>query len=55
MVNGAVILEIPGSARALLRTALEAGLRIEPPMGLLLGSDGVNAPTALAISTYGFF
>ncbi|HTG40329.1 MAG TPA: GNAT family N-acetyltransferase [Methylomirabilota bacterium] len=55
MVNGPVTLEIPGSARALLRTALEAGLRIEPPMGLLLGSDGVNAPTALAISTYGFF
>ena len=53
--RGPVSLEIPGSARALLSTALEAGLRIVPPMGLLLGSDGVNAPTALAISTYGFF
>jgi GNAT superfamily N-acetyltransferase len=55
MVNGPVTLEIPGSARALLTTALEAGLRIEPPMGLLLGTEGVTAPVALGISTYGFY
>jgi GNAT superfamily N-acetyltransferase len=53
--HGPVFLEIPGSARSLVSTALETGLRIVPPMGLLLGSDDVNAPTALAISTYGFF
>jgi GNAT superfamily N-acetyltransferase len=53
--HGPVSLEIPGSARSLVSTALETGLRIVPPMGLLLGSDDVNAPTALAISTNGFF
>jgi hypothetical protein len=34
---------------------LEAGLRIDPPMGLLLASDGVQAPTSLAIGTYGLY
>ncbi len=55
MMNGSASVEIPGSAGALLRTALEAGLRIEPPLGLLLGTEGVKAPAALAISTYGFY
>ena len=53
--GGPVTVVIPGSARALLTTALEAGLRIELPMGLLLGTDDVRAPAALAISTYGFY
>ena len=48
-------IELPSTARALLSTALAAGLRIKPPMGLLLASDGVPAPTALAISTYGLY
>jgi hypothetical protein len=47
--------ELPASARPLLSVALKAGLRIEPPMGLLLASDGIAAPTALAIGTYGLY
>ena len=52
---GPVAIEIPGSARALLSAALDAGLRIKPPLGLLLGTDTAVVPVALAISTYGFF
>ena len=45
--------EIPGTSRSLVRVALAAGLRIVPPPGLLLISDGVEPPRSLAISSYG--
>lgn len=48
-------IELPASARPLLRAGLAAGLRIQPPMGLLLASDGVSAPDSLAIGTYGLY
>ena len=48
-------IEMPASARPMLFAALTGGLRIVPPMGLLLASDGVPAPTALAISNYGLY
>ena len=48
-------IELPGTARPLLSAALAAGLRIDPPMGLLLASDGIPAPTSLAIGTYGLY
>jgi GNAT superfamily N-acetyltransferase len=44
--------EIPGSARKLVEVALESGLRIEPPPGLLLLSPEMEPPRALAISRY---
>jgi GNAT superfamily N-acetyltransferase len=47
--EGPVSIEIPGTARPLLATALAAGLRFDPPIGLLLASDGVPAPTARTI------
>lgn len=43
---------IPGTARPLVASALDAGLRFNRPPGLLLLSDGCPAPTALAISGY---
>ena len=46
---------VPGSARTLVATALAGHLRIESPPGLLLTSDGVVPPTALAISSYGLY
>jgi GNAT superfamily N-acetyltransferase len=52
---GSVTIEIAGAARELLSTALDAGLRIVPPIGLLLGTANVTAPVGLAISSYGFF
>ena len=48
-------IEVPASARPLLSAALAAGLRIEPPMGLLLATDGIPGPTSLAIGTYGLY
>jgi GNAT superfamily N-acetyltransferase len=45
-------IEIPGSARTAVDVALAAGLRIEPPPGMLLLSPGVDAPRALIISRY---
>lgn len=48
-------IELPATARPLLRAALASGLRIDGPMGLLLASDGVSAPTSLAIGTYGLY
>jgi len=50
-----VSIELPSTARPLLAAALAAGLRIAPPMGLLLATDGIPAPTSLAISTYGLY
>lgn len=49
---GAVRVRIPGSARALVEVALAARLRLDPVPGLLLLSDGVAQPTALAPSGY---
>lgn len=45
--------EIPGTCRSLVRVAFTAGLRLTAPAGLLLLSDGVEAPRSLAISSYG--
>lgn len=53
--RGAVTVRMPGSSRELVRVALEAGLRLAPTPGLLLVSDGVDAPTALAIGSYTLF
>ena len=47
-----VSVEIPGTARSLVETALAAGLRIDPPPGLLLLSRDAPAPTCLAIASY---
>jgi len=51
--EGPISIEIPATARPLLATALAAGLRIDPPIGLLLASDGVPAPTGFTIRSYG--
>ena len=53
--EGAVSLRIPGSSRLLVRRALAAGLLLSPTPGLLLLSDGVPPPTALAIGSYTLF
>jgi GNAT superfamily N-acetyltransferase len=50
--EGAVRVRIPGSARRLVEVALAAGLVLEPTPGLLLLSDGVPPPAALAIGSY---
>jgi GNAT superfamily N-acetyltransferase len=47
-----VHLDVPGSARELVETALAAGLRITGPPGLLLLSQGLEPPRGLAISGY---
>ena len=48
-------LDIPGSSRELVETALAAGLRITGPPGLLLLSAGLAPPTALALHGYWLF
>ena len=53
--DGDVSLDVPGSARELVETALAAGLRITGPPGLLLLSRDVAPPRALAISGYWLF
>jgi GNAT superfamily N-acetyltransferase len=53
--DGEVRLSIPGSSRALVEVALAAGLRIDPVPGLLLLSETVTPPTALAIAGYTLF
>jgi GNAT superfamily N-acetyltransferase len=50
--GGTVTVRIPGSSRALVECALAAGLRLAPTPGLLLLSEGVPAPDALAIASY---
>jgi GNAT superfamily N-acetyltransferase len=47
----AVVL-VPGSSGALVTAALEAGLRIVGPPGLLLISDGSPPPEGLAVSSF---
>jgi hypothetical protein len=53
--EGGVRLRIPGSSRALVEVALAAGLRLDPVPGLLLLSETVQPPTALAIAGYMLF
>jgi len=53
--GGEVRLRIPGSSRALVEVALAAGLRLDPVPGLLLLSETVTPPTALAIAGYMLF
>ena len=53
--DGSVRLRLPGSSRALVQIAFSAGLRLDPVPGLLLLSEGVQPPTALAIGGYPLF
>ena len=53
--EGGVRVRVLGSARELVRVALDAGLRLSPVAGFLLVSDGVEPPTALAPSGYALF
>lgn len=53
--GGDVRLQIPGSSRALVEVALAAGLRLEPVPGLLLLSETLQPPTALAVGGYLLF
>ena len=53
--DGSVRLRLPGSSRALVQIAFSAGLRLEPVPGLLLLSERVQPPTALAIGGYPLF
>jgi len=53
--DGDVRVRIPGSSRALVEVALAAGLRLDPVPGLLLLSESVQPPTALAIAGYMLF
>jgi hypothetical protein len=50
-----VRVRIPGSSRALVEVGLAAGLRLDPVPGLLLLSESVQPPTALAIAGYMLF
>ena len=53
--EGAVSVRVPGSATKLVQVALAAGLRQSSVPGLLLLSDAVEAPTALAPASYTLF
>ena len=53
--DGRARVRVPGSARALVEVALRAGLRLAPVPGLLLLSESVEPPTALAPSGYILF
>lgn len=53
--DGEVRVRIPGSSRALVEVALEAGLRLAPVPGLILLSEHAAPPTALACSGYMLF
>jgi hypothetical protein len=50
-----VDLQLPGSARGLVETALRSGLRAMQPPGLLLLSESCDPPQAVAISGYVLF
>lgn len=50
-----VRVRVPGSARALVEVSLAAGLRLAPVPGLLLLSDGLEPPAALAPSGYALY
>jgi GNAT superfamily N-acetyltransferase len=53
--DGDAWVDVPGSSRELVETALTAGMRFEAPPGLLLLSAGVEQPRSLAISGYGLY
>jgi GNAT superfamily N-acetyltransferase len=53
--DGEAWVNVPGSSRELVETALAAGLRFESPPGLLLLSAGVAPPRSLAIASYGLY
>ena len=53
--DGPVLVRIPGSSRALVRRALATGLRLWPTPGLLLLSESVVAPDALAVGGFTLF
>lgn len=53
--GGTVTVRIPGSSRALVECALAARLQLSPTPGLLLLSEGVSPPDALAIAGYTLF
>jgi hypothetical protein len=53
--DGEVRVRIPSSSRSLVEVALTAGLRLDPVPGLLLLSERVEPPTALAIAGYMLF
>ena len=53
--TGTVRVRVPGSARLLVEVALAARLRLAPVPGLLLLSQGVEPPTALAPSSYALY
>jgi GNAT superfamily N-acetyltransferase len=48
-------IEIPGTSRSLVTVTLEAGMKMDPPPGLLLLSAEVEPPRSLAISRYMLF
>jgi GNAT superfamily N-acetyltransferase len=50
--EGEVRIRIPGSSRALVEVAFDAGLRLGPVPGLLLLSGGLQPPSSLAIAGY---
>lgn len=52
---GDVRVRVPGSSRALVEVALEAGLRLSPVPGLVLLSEHAAPPTALACSGFMLF
>lgn len=45
-------IEMPGSSRSLVATALTNGMRLEAPVGLLLLANGATVPSNTAISGY---
>jgi GNAT superfamily N-acetyltransferase len=51
-VRPRAVVEVPGTARELVAVAIEAGLRLVPPPGILLLSADVQAPDRIAISNY---
>jgi GNAT superfamily N-acetyltransferase len=53
--DGPVVVRIPGSSRSLVDVAFRRGLQLSPTPGLLLLSDGVEAPTTLALAGYTLF
>ena len=53
--DSAASVTVPGTSRALVAAALEAGLRLTRPPGLLLLSADARPPTRLAIAGYTLF
>lgn len=49
------LVQIPGTSTSMVRVAIEAGLELAAPPGLLLLSEGMAPPRSLAISSYGLY